>query len=278
MDNHLFAFITFIGSFMAGVVGALSGLGGGTLIVPLLVLLLNCDFHYAIGAALLASIATSSGAAVAYLRQGYINVKVATFLCTATVAGAIAGAFLSIYAPITLLYFLFGGVLLYSLLPARAQPELETQPPPPAIVDYFDLKGIYPSSKGWKRYTATGAWGAFFIMLGAGLASGLLGIGSGALKVLALDKAMGLPYRVSTTTATFMIGVTAAGSAGIYFKWGYVDPPLAAPVVLGVLIGSVIGTRLLHRLPTKAIKAIFSLLVSISAIEMLINGVRRVLA
>ncbi len=260
------------GAFLAGLLGSLTGLGGGVVIVPLLTLVFGIDFRYAVGASLVSVIATSSGAAVAYVREGFTNVRLGMLLEVATTVGALVGAGLAGWITPSALAVVFGLVLLGSAwFSAQPRPEHVVETPDP-LATRLHLDGTYPSLQGEKHYHVQRVPLGFGIMAGAGALSGMLGIGSGALKVLAMDQAMCLPFKVSTTTSNFMIGVTAAASAGIYLARGYVDPGLAMPVVLGVLAGATLGARLLTTTRSAMLRMIFAVVVAVLGVEMIING------
>ena len=265
--------LLWLGAFGAGIIGALTGLGGGVVIVPMLTLLFKVDMRYAIGAALVSVIATSSGAAAAYVREGYSNVRVGMFLEVATTSGALAGAFLAGLIPTSALAVVFGLFLLYSAyLTMRARQEAGRSLPPDPIATGLGMNSTYPTPQGREAYhpqRVSLTWG---LMAVAGLLSGLLGIGSGALKVLAMDRVMRLPFKVSTTTSNFMIGVTAAASAGIYLHRGYIDPGLAMPVMLGVLAGAVVGSRLLTAAKAGALRVLLAVVILALAVEMVVHG------
>jgi uncharacterized membrane protein YfcA len=216
MSELQLSLLLFLGSLLAGGVGALTGLGGGVILVPLLVLGFNVDLHYALGASLVSVIATSSGAASAYVREGYSNLRIGMFL----------------------------------------------------------EEGDYPTPQGPQPYRVHRVLWGFALMGVAGMLSGLLGIGSGAVKVLAMDRVMGLPYKVSTTTSNFMIGVTAAASAGVYLGRGYIDPLLAMPVMLGVLLGSLLGARILTKAAPARLRLLFVGVISLLGIQMMYQGLR----
>ncbi len=274
MNNTEFSAFLFGGSVVAGLIGALTGLGGGVVIVPLLTIGFGVDIRYAIGASLISVIATSSGAAAAYVREGFSNVRVGMFLEIATSAGALAGAALAAYVPAAGLAILFGCVLLFSAsAPAHkvSSGAAEGQEAG-SIGQRLGLNSSYPTSQGMTPYTVHRVPLGFGIMGIAGMLSGLLGIGSGAVKVLAMDLAMGLPFKVSTTTSNFMIGVTAAASAGIYLHRGYVDPGLVMPVMLGVVAGSLTGAKLLVKLASSRLRMIFRGVIVVLGIEMVYNG------
>ncbi len=271
----LFTLLVFAGSFGAGLLGALTGLGGGVVLVPLLTLGFHVDIRYAIGASLISVIATSSGAAAAYVREGFSSVRIGMFLEIATTIGAIFGAFLATRIPTRALAIIFGVVLLYSAWLSWRQsrhPDGECVEGSPWS-DRLRLSGSYPDGAGKEcNYKVDRISAGFAAMFGAGTLSGLLGIGSGAVKVLAMDKIMRIPFKVSTTTSNFMIGVTAAASAGIYLHRGYVDPGLAFPVMLGVLAGSLLGARLLVRARVSLLRSIFTLVILALGVEMILNG------
>jgi uncharacterized membrane protein YfcA len=268
-----FSLLVALGSFLAGLLGALTGLGGGVVIVPLLTLGFGVDFRYAVGASLVSVIATSSGAAAAYVREGFTNIRVGMFLEVATTTGALLGAYLAELISTAALAIVFGLVLLYSAWSAsRPRPQHLVATPDP-LAQRLRLDGSYPTEEGRERYYhVQNVPLGFGLMLGAGALSGLLGIGSGALKVLAMDRAMCLPFKVSTTTSNFMIGVTAAASAGVYLARGYVDPGIAMPVMLGVLGGAMLGARVLARATPKALRLLFALVIAALAAEMIYNG------
>jgi len=262
------------GSVAAGFLGALTGLGGGVVIVPLLVLLFGVDIHYAIGASLVSVIATSSGAAAAYVREGYSNIRAGMFLEIATTVGALSGAMIATRVPPSGLAVVFGCVLLYSAyLSGRRMDHSTADAPPDRWATVLRLDSSYPTPAGPQAYRVQHVPAGFGLMYVAGVLSGLLGIGSGAVKVLAMDQAMRLPFKVSTTTSNFMIGVTAAASAGVYLHRGYIDPGLAMPVVLGVLLGSMQGARVLGAAHPDRLRRVFTAVIVVLAFEMLFNGV-----
>ena len=261
------------GSFAAGLLGALTGLGGGVVIVPFLTLVLGVDIRYAIGASLVSVIATSSGAAAAYVREGYSNIRIGMILEIATTVGALAGAWLAGLVSTSSVAVVFGVVLLYSAYQSWRPPaEHVDEGPPDRLATALALDSTYPTPDGPRSYRVRNVPGGFGLMFVAGVLSGLLGIGSGAVKVLAMDRAMRLPFKVSTTTSNFMIGVTAAASAGVYLARGYIDPGLAMPVMLGVLGGATIGARLLAGSRTRVLRVVFALVVVALGVEMVFNG------
>jgi uncharacterized membrane protein YfcA len=270
-----FTLFVFLGSFVAGLLGALTGLGGGVVLIPLLTLAFHVDIRYAIGASLISVIATSSGAAAAYVREGYSNVRIGMFLEVATTIGAVFGAFLATRVPTRALAIIFGLVLIYSAWLSRHQKMLEEeQTADNPWSDKLGMSGEYPDGPhgGQLTYKVDRIKAGFATMFGAGTLSGLLGIGSGAVKVLAMDKVMRIPFKVSTTTSNFMIGVTAAASAGIYLSRGYINPGLAFPVMLGVLGGSLLGAKVLVHSRVSLLRTIFAFVIVALGFEMIVNG------
>ncbi len=252
----------------------MTGLGGGVVIIPVLCLIFKVDIHYALGASLVSVIATSSGAAAAYVREGFSNIRIGMFLEVATTLGALLGAYLTAMVSGNWIGIIFGLVLLYSAWASlhKLQDTVQVRTPDPLALR-LNLKGSFPEDGLQHEYVASHVPAAFGIMFGAGTLSGLLGIGSGAVKVLAMDYAMKLPFKVSTTTSNFMIGVTAAASAGIYLSRGYVLPSLAMPVMLGVLVGSLVGARVLARTHVRMIRLGFAVVIVALGIEMIFNGI-----
>jgi uncharacterized protein len=262
-----------MGSLLAGFLGSLTGLGGGVVIVPLLTLIFHVDIRYAIGAALVSVIATSSGAAAAYVKEGYSNIRVGMFLEIATTIGALTGAAVALYLHVSVISIIFGVVLIYSAVASLRERSDETRDlGPDPIATWLRMDSTYPTANGVTQYHVRGVPLGFVLMFVAGVLSGLLGIGSGAVKVLAMDQAMKLPFKVSTTTSNFMIGVTAAASAGIYLSRGYIDPGIAMPVMLGVLGGSLVGARVLAGAAVRSLRLVFGLVIGFLALEMIYNG------
>jgi uncharacterized membrane protein YfcA len=273
MDELIFDILVAIGSFLAGVIGALIGLGGGVIITPLLVLAFGIDIRYAMGAALCSVIATSSGAAAAYLRDGISNMRIGLFLCVATTIGAVCGALLAVVLDQAVLSVIFGAALLVTvLLSLRKKKILSGADASDPLAVKLRLPGTMPTPNGSVPYTVHHVLQGFGVMWVAGVLSGLLGIGSGAFKVVAMDQIMRIPFKVTTATSNFMIGVTAAASVGVYLKRGYLDPALVAPVALGVLAGAFVGAKLLPVAPVKLLRAIFLTAVSVIAVQMIARG------
>lgn len=274
MTVILFSLIVLAGSFLAGLVGSLTGLGGGVIIIPMLTLAFGVDIHYAIGASLISVIATSSGAAAAYVKEGISNIRVGMFLEIATTLGAVGGAMMAVYAPTHIIAIIFGFVLIFSAaLSLQKKNEIVVYTEGGKIAKALKLNSAYPTAKGEVRYSAQNVPGGFIMMVVAGLISGLLGIGSGALKVIAMDHFMKLPFKVSTTTSNFMIGVTAAASAGIYMQRGYINPGLSMPVVLGVISGAFVGSKILVKSESNWLRILFAIVITFLAIQMIYNGI-----
>jgi hypothetical protein len=275
MNVLVFTVLIWLGSVLAGFLGSLTGLGGGIIIIPLLTMVFGVDIRYAIGASLVSVIATSSGAAAAYVKEGFSNIRIGMFLEIATTVGALAGASLALRLPTSLIALIFGVVLLYSAyLSSRVENQSLCTGKPDRLGTALKMNGSYPSAEGMKSYNVCSVPAGFGLMFIAGSISGLLGIGSGAVKVLAMDRAMRLPFKVSTATSNFMIGVTAAASAGIYLNKGYIDPGLTMPVILGVLLGASLGARHLLEAKTKKLRIIFGIVIFILALEMIYSGLK----
>ncbi|WP_431292562.1 sulfite exporter TauE/SafE family protein [Pedobacter sp. P26] len=272
MSILTFTLILLLGAYLAGLVGSLTGLGGGVVVIPLLTLVFHVDIRYAIGAALLASIANSSGAASAYIKEGITNIRLGMFLEIATTVGAVVGALIAIYTPTNTIAILFGCVLLFSAAMTLRKKNQEALTEGSKLSTVLKLNSSYPTPTGPVEYKLKNVGAGFSIMTVAGVMSGLLGIGSGALKVLAMDTAMKIPFKVSTTTSNFMIGVTAAASAVVYLQRGYIDPGIAFPVVLGVLGGAFTGAKLLTKINPSTLRIIFCIAITFVALEMIYNG------
>ncbi len=277
MSPLLFTLETFGASVVAGVAGSILGLGGGIIVIPVLTLLMGVDIRYAIGASVVSVIATSSGAAAAYVREHLANMRVAMFLELGTTTGALTGAFLAGIIGGRFLYILFSLVLGYSAVAMFRKRHGEQQAvPPDAVADKLRLHGEYFDEQAGQvvAYRVTHTFVGLGLMYVAGVVSGLLGIGSGSLKVPAMDLAMRLPIKVSSATSNFMIGVTAAASAGVYFARGDIDPFIAAPVAAGVLVGATAGSRVLGKLKNSAIRTAFVVVLAWICVQMLWKGVR----
>lgn len=296
MPPDLLIFLLALASVAAGFLGALTGLGGGVIIIPLLVLAFGIDIKYAVGTSLVAVIATSSGAAAAYVRDGFTNIRIGIFLEVATVLGALFGAFIAGLISPTAITLIFVAALFWSAYatlkgppkplplpppstsPTTPTPTPDPEPAPkPDLATRLNLHSSYPTtpttsntgSTTLTHYTVSHAPAAFIVMLFAGVLSALAGIGSGVVKVIAMDRLMRLPFKVSTTTSNFMIGVTAAASAGIYWHRGQISPALTAPVALGALLGSILGAKALPRVNTTILRRVFAITVIASGLELL---------
>lgn len=275
MSVIVFTVIVLLGAYFAGLLGSLTGLGGGFLIIPLLTLLLKVDIHYAIGASLVSVIATSSGSAAAYVKEGITNIRLGMFLEIATTAGAFTGAVLAIYVPTHVIAIIFGLILIFSAVMSLRNKVEQVINKQTFLSRKLRLGGNYPLSDEMVSYSVTNIAGGFFMMVFAGIISGLLGVGSGALKVVAMDGIMRIPFKVSTTTSNFMIGVTAAASAVVYLQRGYVHPGIAMPVVIGVLLGAISGSKILvHTTSSKWLRWVFAIVVTVLSIQMIYNGIK----
>jgi len=262
----------------AGVLGAILGIGGGMIITPVLTIMMGLDIKYAIGASIISVIATSSGSTIAYLKDDMLNLRVAMFLEIATTVGAIMGALLVGMFSSNFLYVLFGFFLLYStynmirkLMDKKGEAVYSGHDP---IVDKFKLASTYYDKAEQKQvdYSMKNVPGGFVMMWAAGLASGLLGIGSGAFKVIAMDTIMKMPLKPSSATSNLMMGVTAAASATVYFFNGSIRPDIAAPLAIGVLVGATIGARLMQVLKPRIIRMIFIPIILYMGVQMALKG------
>lgn len=268
--------ILFLGAISAGLLGSLTGLGGGVIIIPLLTLGFGVPMHYAIGASLISVIGTSSGAAVAFVKEGFTNMRIGMFLEIATTAGAIAGALVSGMLNPNTIGIIFASILLLTvILNLKGKPDHQEPLVKGSLEEKLKLYGTFPDKGILKSYSARNTVPGFLMMMFAGAMSGLLGIGSGALKVLAMDNMMKLPFKVSTTTSNFMIGVTAVASALIYFQRGEIIPVIVAPVLIGVVVGSFIGSKTLMVSKTKKLKVFFAIVITILSIYMMYNGINK---
>ncbi len=274
MTILVFVIILFIGSYFAGFVGSLTGLGGGVIIIPLLTLLLGVDIHYAIGTALVAVIATSTGSAAAYVKEGITNLRLGMLLEIATTIGAIIGAMLVAYFNPNVIAVIFGIVLIYSAINSFRKKQEHHLKESSKTALALKLNNSYPSKDGNIEYGVKNVLGGFSMMGIAGMLSALLGIGSGALKVLAMDIIMKVPFKVSTTTSNFMMGVTAVTSAIIYLQRGYIIPQIAMPVTIGVLLGALTGSRILIRSNPGKLRIFFAVVILFLALNMMFNGFR----
>jgi len=267
-----FTLVTFVISLLAGAFGAILGLGGGMIIIPALTLLMGVDIRVAIAASMVSIIATSSGAAAAYLRDRLTNVKVAMFLELGSTTGALTGAFLSALVPRNGLFVAFGVILAFSAIAMlRRMGERDKRIPPDPLADRLGLHG--GQAPDMPAYRVSRSLLGLFLMYWAGVIAGLLGVGAGVLKVPAMDIVMGMPLKASTATSNFMIGVTAAAGALVYLLRGDVDELTTAPVALGVLLGAVVGAKALAALPVRGLRIAFVVVLIVVAVRMVLQGV-----
>ncbi|KRM86564.1 sulfite exporter TauE/SafE family protein [Lacticaseibacillus thailandensis] len=262
----------------AGILGAIMGIGGGMIITPVLTVLMGLPIQYAIAASIVAVIATSSGATIAYLRDDMLNLRVAMFLEIGTTVGAIVGAILTGMIPSSILYWLFGALLVFStynmIRKLIGKTDAAPADHPDELATKLKLNGTYFDKSTQKQvdYTVTNVPGGMTMMFGAGLASGMLGIGSGAFKVIAMDTIMKMPLKPSSATSNLMMGVTAAASATVYFFNGSLHPGIAVPLALGILGGALIGSRIMPLMPTRLLRMIFVPIIGFMGIQMLLKG------
>ena len=268
-----FTLILLLGAYCAGLLGSLTGLGGGVVIIPLLTLGFGVDFHYAVGAALVSSIATSSGSGSAYVKEGITNVRLGMFLEIATTIGAVAGAAVAIYFNNNTIAVIYGCVLVLTAAMQQRRKSDHDGIQGSEMARKLKLFGTWPQKDGtMKAYQLRHVGGGFSVMLVAGALSGILGIGSGVLKVIAMDGIMKVPFKVSTTTSNFMMGVTACASAVVYIQRGNIEPGMACPVMIGVLFGALSGARLLKKMKVSMLRRIFSIAILLVAINMIYQG------
>lgn len=268
-----FTLILLLAAYCAGLLGSLTGLGGGVVVIPVLTLGFGVDFHYAVGAALVASIATSSGSGSAYVKEGITNIRLGMFLEIATTIGAVCGAAVAIYLNSNVIAVIFGCVLLLTAAMQQRRKSDHDGVVGSEAARRLKLFGTWPQKDGTvKSYQLRNVGSGFGVMYIAGILSGILGIGSGVLKVLAMDALMKVPFKVSTTTSNFMMGVTACASAVVYVQRGNIEPGMACPVMIGVLFGALTGARLLKRLNVRVLRQIFCVAITLVAINMIWQG------
>lgn len=268
-----FTLILLAASYCAGLLGSLTGLGGGVVVIPVLTLCFGVDFHYAVGAALVASIATSSGSGSAYVKEGVTNIRLSMFLEIATTIGAVCGAAVAIYLNSNTIAIIYGGVLVLTAIMQQRRKSDHDGVVGSEMARRLKLFGSWPQKDGtMKNYQLRHVGGGFSVMYVAGVLSGILGIGSGVLKVIAMDGIMKVPFKVSTTTSNFMMGVTACASAVIYVQRGNIVPGMACPVMIGVLFGALTGAKLLKRLDVRLLRRIFCIVILMVAANMIYQG------
>lgn len=268
-----FTLILLAGAYCAGLLGSLTGLGGGVVVIPLLTLAFGVDFHYAVGAALVASISTSSGSGSAYVKEGITNVRLGMFLEIATTIGAVCGAAIAVLLNNNTIAIIYGFVLILTAAMQQRRKSDHDGVVGSEMARRLKLFGTWPQKDGTlKHYQLKHVGGGFSVMYVAGILSGILGIGSGVLKVIAMDGIMKVPFKVSTTTSNFMMGVTACASAVVYIQRGNIEPGIACPVMIGVLFGALTGARLLKRLKVTLLRQIFCVAILLVAINMIYQG------
>ena len=268
-----FTLILLVSAYLAGLLGSLTGLGGGVVVIPVLTLGFGVDFHYAIGAALVASIATSSGSGSAYVKEGITNIRLGMFLEIATTIGAVVGAIIAVWLNNSTIAIIYGCVLILTAAMQQRRKSDHDGVVGSDLARRLKLFGTWPQRDGsMKAYQLRGVGGGFSVMLLAGMLSGILGIGSGVLKVIAMDGIMKVPFKVSTTTSNFMMGVTACASAVVYIQRGNIVPDIACPVLIGVLFGALTGARLLKKLDVRLLRQIFCIAILLVAFNMIWQG------
>jgi uncharacterized membrane protein YfcA len=276
MASHLL--ILLLVGLMAGIFGAILGIGGGMIITPVLTVAMGLDIKYAIGASIIAVIATSSGATIAYLKDEMLNLRVAMFLEIATTVGAIVGAIMTGMFNSTVLFVLFGSFLVFSswnmYRKLRKGGSEEGSTTNDRLANKLNLNGSYYDKAMKKQvdYQVEKVPAGSAVMFGAGFASGLLGIGSGAFKVMAMDNIMKMPLKPSSATSNLMMGVTAAASAMVYFFNGSIHADIAGPLAIGILFGAQIGSRIMQRLQPRWIRMIFIPVLLYMGLQMILKG------
>lgn len=271
----VFFLVLLAGAYAAGLLGSLTGLGGGVVVIPLLTLCFGVDFHYAVGAALVASIATSSGSGSAYVKEGITNVRLGMFLEIATTIGAVIGALVAVALNSNIIAIIFGCVLILTGTMQFVKKQDHDGEKGSEMARRLRLYGTWPQKDGsLKAYEMRHVFSGFGVMTIAGVLSGILGIGSGVLKVIAMDNLMRVPFKVSTTTSNFMMGVTACASAVVYIQRGNITPGIACPVMIGVLLGALTGARLLKRLDVRLLRRVFAVAVLGVAVNMIYMGAK----
>jgi len=300
-------------SLVAGALGSLLGLGGGFIVVPVLTLGFHLDIHLAIGTSIVAVAATSSAAAARNVAESITNLRVSTFLALGTTVGAVTGALLAGVFNARFLFGLFGAILIVSgaqMLRKQARKSgapasgegagqpmtTEIREPVPAtgelavigtvsgrfataasgrLADRLLLHSAYYDQAEGREvpYVVTRTWLGLGLMYVAGMVSGLLGIGSGTLKVPSMDLAMNIPMKVSTATSNLLIGLTAAASAVVYFARGDVDPLIVGPVAIGILLGATFGSKMLRAVRSDRLRLLFVLVLGLVGVQMLWKGI-----
>ncbi len=281
INSPVFAVSVCLMALAAGVLGGMLGMASGIFVVPALTLIFGVDIRFAVGASLVAVIACSCGSAASAMENRLTNVRLAILLEIGTTLGALSGVVLAGVFPSSALYLLFSVILLVSAHQMFRKRKIHDSTagflaPPDLWATRLRLDSSYPEPMTRQEiaYRVRRVWLGMFLMYLAGAVSSLLGIGSGVLKVPAMDSALRLPIKVSSATSNFMIGVTAAASAGIYFVRGDVLPKLAAPVALGSILGAYLGTKILMRTSNERIRGLFILILLAMAAKMFLAALR----
>ncbi len=268
--------VIFLVSIIAGFIGALFGLGGGVLIIPFLTLVEGVPVPLAVGASIVSVVATSSSSAATYVQDHLTNLRLGMFLEIGTVAGAITGAFVAVFLPASVLFVLFGLILLYAtIIMVRARGiDFPADVKPDKTSRILSLGGQYEdhSLNRVVKYEVTRTPLTVFIGYFAGIVSGLLGVGGGIINVPTMNLVSKIPVKVASATSNFMIGVTAAASASVYLIRGDVNPLLAAPLIVGVAGGALLGTRVLKVTPPTRVKVAFGILLAAISLLMILKG------
>jgi len=260
----------FITGLLAGGFGALLGLGGGVIVIPVLTILFGLPIHTAIGVSLVGVIATSTGAAVVYVREGKANIKLGMTLELGTTVGAVAGAVVAGFVSARVLYFLFAGMVVYNAYTIYRREDKASNREEDAAAEDDKMT----ANKEVSGYTVKNIPLGVFLSSLAGVMSGLLGVGGGLIKIPVMYLLMGVPLKAAAATSNFMIGVTASASAFIYYLNGNIDAVAAVPVALGVFGGAAVGARINERISTRSLKKVFVFVFIYIAIQMLIKGFR----
>ena len=280
IEAYVEAIILFLTGFVGGLIGALTGLGGSAITTPILTSYLGIPLRIAIGSGIITTIANSSTSGAGYLARGIANLRVGYSLAIATILGSIVGVSLNLLIPTKTLYIVFGAVLVVAPLPSvilrgfGGQEFIVRHHSQDTISMKLGLRGsYYDESRGaYIEYIGSRYPLSFLSMMGAGIISGLLGIGAGAFKVLSMDYVMGLPFKVSTATSSFMIGLTATSGGIQYLVIGYTDPLLVSLLTPGAILGSYVSSKILNKLASSTLRYIFTAVVWILAIEMILRG------
>lgn len=276
VSHFVFELAIFIVAILGGTIGAVIGLGGALVITPLLSTVLGVPLHYAIGASLVAIICTSTATSMVSLKShGLTKEKLGLFLALATAIGAIFGAHLAIMMSSKLLFLIFGGILIIVATLSFLRKKKHS------VISYSKVSNMSEKLQLNDRivvddkiqtYNVEHPILGFIFMVGAGFIGGLLGIGAGIFKVIAMDKVMKIPFRVSASTSNFIMGITAFAATSAYYFAGFIDSLITVPVAMGTLIGATIGSKIMPFIPTKVLRLIFFVVILIAAIQMIFKG------